>query len=94
MLGDESASSNFASGTAHSTFASDEKRRMRGKGFLFGDDDDDDETSSKDGKRHSVGSKGGKSGKSGKGAKGKHAAEAEVEEEVIDLEDVGKRGVI
>jgi TBC1 domain family protein 5 len=94
MLGDESASSNFASGTAHSTFASDEKRRMRGKGFLFGDDDDDEETSSKDGKRHSVGSKGGKSGKSGKGAKGKHAAEAEVEEEVIDLEDVGKRGVI
>jgi TBC1 domain family protein 5 len=94
MLGDESASSNFASGTAHSTFASDEKRRMRGKGFLFGDDDDDEETSSKDGKRHSVGSKGGKSGKSGKGAKGKHVAEAEVEEEVIDLEDVGKRGVI
>jgi TBC1 domain family protein 5 len=94
MLGDESASSNFALGTAHSTFASDEKRRMRGKGFLFGDDDDDEETSSKDGKRHSVGSKGGKSGKSGKGAKGKHAAEAEVEEEVIDLEDVGKRGVI
>lgn len=40
------------------------------------------------GKRGSVG---------GKGAakpKGKHAPEVEVEEEVIDLEDVGRRGVI
>lgn len=92
MLGEESASSNFASGAAHSTFASDEKRRMKGKGFLFGDEDEED-SSAKDnkGKRGSISGKG-----VGKGAKskGKHAPEVEVEEEVIDLEDVGRRGVI
>lgn len=84
MLGEDSASSNFASSAAHSTFSSDEKRRMKGKGFLFGDDDDD-EISTKDIKRGSG---------SGKNAKGKHVPEAEVEEEVIDLANMGKRGVI
>ncbi|KAE8842869.1 hypothetical protein HRS9139_02166 [Pyrenophora teres f. teres] len=89
MLGEDSASSNFASGTAHSTFSSDEKRRMKGKGFLFGDDDDDEETI-KDGKR---GNTSGKSGaKGGKNAKGKHAPESEIEEEVIDLANMEKRG--
>lgn len=89
MLGEESAPSNFASGAAHSTFASDEKRRLKGKGFLFGDEEGDDSSVMESkGKRGSVG---------GKGAakpKGKHAPEVEVEEEVIDLEDVGRRGVI
>jgi TBC1 domain family protein 5 len=87
MLGEDSASSNFASGTAHSTFSSDEKRRMKGKGFLFGDDDDD-EGSIKDGKS------GKSSAKTGKNGKGKHVPEAEVEEEVIDLDNMGKRGVL
>ena len=91
MLGEDSASSNFASGAAHSTFSSDEKRRMKGKGFLFGDDDDD-EGSIKDGKRGNVSGKGG--AKSGKNGKGKHAPETEIEEEVIDLANMGKRGVI
>lgn len=91
MLGEESASSNFASGTAHSTFSSDEKRRMKGKGFLFGDDDEDDH-SPKETKRGSVGGKGG--AKEGKGAKGKRIPEAEVEEEIIDLDNMGKRGVL
>ncbi|KAF2850160.1 RabGAP/TBC [Plenodomus tracheiphilus IPT5] len=93
MLGEDSASSNFASSAAHSSFSSDEKRRMKGKGFLFGDDDDDDEGSLKDGKRGSVSSK--SSAKGGKNAKGKHASDhAEVEEEVIDLNNMGSRGVI
>jgi len=91
MLGEDSASSNFASGTAHSTFSSDEKRRMKGKGFLFGDDDDD-EGSIKDGKRGSVSGKGG--AKTGKNAKGKHVPDLEVEEEVIDLDNMGKKGVM
>ncbi|KAG9377550.1 hypothetical protein A1F94_011953 [Pyrenophora tritici-repentis] len=91
MLGEDSASSNFASGTAHSTFSSDEKRRMKGKGFLFGDDDDD-EGSIKDGKRGNAGGK--SSAKGGKNAKGKHAPESEIEEEVIDLANMEKRGVI
>jgi TBC1 domain family protein 5 len=91
MLGEDSASSNFASGTAHSTFSSDEKRRMKGKGFLFGDDDDD-EGSIKDGKRGSGGSKSGVKG--AKNAKGKHVPEPEVEEEVIDLANMGNRGVV
>lgn len=51
---------------------------------MFGDDDDD-EISTKDIKRGSG---------SGKNAKGKHVPEAEVEEEVIDLANMGKRGVI
>lgn len=92
MLGEESASSNFATGAAHSTFASDEKRRMKGKGFLFGDDDEDDvsvkETKSK------RGSVSGKTPAKGAKVKGKHIPEIEVEEEVIDLEDVGRRGVV
>ncbi|KAI4651829.1 hypothetical protein J4E93_002025 [Alternaria ventricosa] len=91
MLGEDSASSNFASGAAHSTFSSDEKRRMKGKGFLFGDDTDD-EGSIKDGKKGNSNSKGGT--KNGKNGKGKHSAESEVEEEVIDLANMGKRGVI
>ncbi|KAF2824797.1 RabGAP/TBC [Ophiobolus disseminans] len=91
MLGEDSASSNFASGTAHSTFAADEKRRMKGKGFLFGDDDDD-EGSIKDGKRGSVSSKGG--AKTGKNTKGKHGPDMEVEEEIIDLDNMGKKGVM
>ncbi|KAJ4993758.1 tbc domain-containing protein [Stagonosporopsis vannaccii] len=92
MLGEESASSNFASGAAHSTFASDEKRRMKGKGFLFGDEDgEDNSTTEGKGKRGSVSGK--NTAKGGK-SKGKHVPEIEVEEEVIDLEDVGRRGVI
>ncbi|KAF1843060.1 RabGAP/TBC [Cucurbitaria berberidis CBS 394.84] len=90
MLGEDSASSNFASGTTHSTFSSDEKRRMKGKGFLFGDGDDDG--NAKEGKRGSVSSKG--SAKSGKTAKGKHVPEVEIEEEIIDLDNMGKRGVM
>jgi TBC1 domain family protein 5 len=92
MLGEDSASSNFASGTAHSTFSSDEKRRMKGKGFLFGDDDDDESSSIKEGKRGSVSSKGG--AKEGKNPKGKRVPEPEVEEEVIDLDNMEKRGVL
>lgn len=61
---------------------------MKGKGFLFGDDDDDDSTT-KDTKRGSVSSKSG-----AKNAKGKHVPEPEVEEEVIDLANMGKRGVV
>lgn len=92
MLAEDSASSDFATGTAHSTFSADEKRRMKGKGFLFGEDDDDD-GSIKDGKRGSVSSKSGAKG--GKTTKSKHASEhAEVEEEVIDLNNMGARGVI
>lgn len=91
MLGEDSASSNFASGTAHSTFSSDEKRRMKGKGFLFGDDDDD-EGSTKEAKRGSASGK--SNAKGAKNAKGKHTPETEVEEEVIDLANMGKRGVI
>ncbi|KAJ4360942.1 uncharacterized protein N0V89_001511 [Didymosphaeria variabile] len=91
MLGQDStsASSTFASSTAHSAFASDEKRRLKGKGFLFGDDDEAEESVQE--KRGSVSSKGG--AKNGKN-KGKGQAEAEVEEEVIDLEDVGKRDAV
>lgn len=92
MLGEESASSNFALGTAHSTFASDEKRRMKGKGFLFGDEDEDD-SSSKEAKAKR-GSVSGKGAAKGTKTKAKHIPDIEVEEEVIDLEDVGRRGVI
>ncbi|KAL6704105.1 hypothetical protein ACN47E_008768 [Coniothyrium glycines] len=91
MLGEDSASSNFATGTAHSTFSSDEKRRMKGKGFLFGDDDDDD-THATEGKRGSVSGKAG--AKSGKSNKNKHVPDTEVEEEVIDLDNMGQRGVL
>ncbi|KAJ4304840.1 hypothetical protein N0V90_000368 [Kalmusia sp. IMI 367209] len=91
MLGQDSNStaSTFASSTAHTAFASDEKRRLKGKGFLFGDDDEPEEPVRE--KRGSVSSKGG--AKNSKG-KGKVNAEAEVEEEVIDLEDVGRRGAV
>ncbi|KAH7402334.1 rab-GTPase-TBC domain-containing protein [Phaeosphaeria sp. MPI-PUGE-AT-0046c] len=92
MLGEDSASSNFAAGTAHSTFSSDEKRRMKGKGFLFGDDDEDERESGKEGKRGSISGKG--AAKAGKGGKGKHGPDGEVEEEVIDLDTMGKRGVL
>ncbi|KAH4160180.1 hypothetical protein HBH43_182830 [Parastagonospora nodorum] len=88
MLGEDSATSNFASGTAHSTFSSDEKRRMKGKGFLFGDEDEDDSSIVKDSKRGSV------AGKSGKSTKSKHVPEHEVEEEIIDLDNMEKRGVL
>jgi TBC1 domain family protein 5 len=89
MLGQESTASTFASSTAHTAFASDEKRRMKGKGFLFGDDEDADSPVNE--RRGSTGTRGGKGGK----AKGKgKAGEAEVEEEIIDLEDVGKRGAV
>ncbi|KAF1935692.1 RabGAP/TBC [Clathrospora elynae] len=91
MLGEDSAPSNFASGAAHSTFSSDEKRRRKGRGFLFGDNDEDD-SSTKDGKRGSVSGKNGAKG--GKNTKGKHVpTETEVEEEVIDLANMGTRGV-
>jgi TBC1 domain family protein 5 len=92
MLGEESASSNFASGAAHSTFASDEKRRMKGKGFLFGDDDEDDSSAKET--KSKRGSVSGKNTAKGAKPKGKHIPEIEVEEEVIDLEDVGRRGVV
>lgn len=80
MLGQESTASTFASNTAHSAFASDEKRRMKGKGFLFGDEDDGESPALE--KRGSTSGKGGK----GRGRPG----EMGVEEEVIDLEDVGR----
>jgi TBC1 domain family protein 5 len=64
---------------------------MKGKGFLFGDDDDD-EGSAKEGKRGSISSKSG--AKNNKGAKGKHVPEMEVEEEIIDLDNMGKKGVL
>jgi TBC1 domain family protein 5 len=91
--------STFAKASEHSAFASDEKRRMRGsmgKGYLFGDDEGALGTGSGNeglGKRGSVSGKGGKKGKDG-GTKGKAKGEVEVEEEVIDLEDVGKRGAV
>jgi TBC1 domain family protein 5 len=89
MLGQESTASTFASNTAHTAFASDEKRRMKGKGFLFGDEDEIESPVSE--RRGSAAGRGGKGGKArGKGK----AGEAEVEEEVIDLEDVGKRGAV
>jgi TBC1 domain family protein 5 len=103
MLGQDStsASSAFASSAAHSAFASDEKRRLKGKGFLFGDDDDNDEADEpveeKKGSRGSRGSRGSISNKAGAKngkSKGKGQAEVEVEEEVIDLEDVGKRDAV
>jgi TBC1 domain family protein 5 len=64
---------------------------MKGKGFLFGDDDDD-EGSIKDGKSGKTSVKNGKNG--GKNGKGKHVPETEVEEEVIDLDNMEKRGVL
>jgi len=89
MLGQESTASTFASNTAHSAFASDEKRKMKGKGFLFGDEDEAGSPVNE--RRGSAAGRGGRGGK----AKGKgKAGEAEVEEEVIDLEDVGKRGAV
>lgn len=65
---------------------------MKGKGFLFGDDDADDSTSARDSKRGSASNKGG--AKAGKSVKGKHVPEMEVEEEIIDLDNMGKRGVM
>lgn len=62
---------------------------MKGKGFLFGDDDDDS-SSIKDGKRGVGGSKSGT--KSAKNTKGKSVPEPEVEEEVIDLANMGNKG--
>lgn len=87
MLGQESTASTFATNTAHTSFASDEKRRMKGKGFLFGDEEDADSPIKE--KRGSASGKGG-----AKGGRGKGNVEPEVEEEVIDLEDVGKRGAV
>ncbi|PSN67896.1 RabGAP/TBC [Corynespora cassiicola Philippines] len=92
MLGEESSPSTFVSGAAHTALSSDEKRRRKGKGFLFGDDEENEDSQS-EGKK--TGASGKNSGKGGtKGANKKQVAEAEVEEEVIDLEDVGKRGAV
>lgn len=41
ILGEDSIRTNFATDMAHSTLSSDGRRRSRGKGFLFGDDEDD-----------------------------------------------------
>lgn len=60
---------------------------MKGKGFLFGDDDEVDSPVKEKGV--SVAGKGGGKAK----GKGK-AGEIDVEEEVIDLEDVGKKGAV
>ncbi|CAI6333179.1 unnamed protein product [Periconia digitata] len=90
MLGQDSTASTFASNTAHSAFASDEKRRMKGKGFLFGDEDEGDSFSQGGDKS---GGAGGKNSKQRKNSKVK-GTEMEVEEEVIDLEEVGKRGAV
>lgn len=79
--------STFASNTAHTSFASDEKRRLQGKGFLFGDEDDSEVPVRE--KRGSI------SGKAAsKGGKSKNSTEVEVEEEVIDLEEVGKKEAV
>lgn len=90
MLGQESEPprSTFAKASEHTAFASDEKRRMRGslgKGYLFGDDEGS--LSPVEGGKAKRGSMSGKAGK-------KVKEEQEVEEEVIDLEDVGKRGAV
>lgn len=92
MLGEDSASSSFAASTAHSTFSSDEKRRMKGKGFLFGDDDDEDVTKETETRRGSAGTP--TNAKAGKNAKHKTVPQLEVEEEVIDLDNMGHKGVI
>jgi TBC1 domain family protein 5 len=89
MLGQESDAprSTFAKASEHSAFPSDEKRRMRGslgKGYLFGDDEGNLSPVESKAKRGSVSSKGGK----------KPKEEQEVEEEVIDLGDMGKRGAV
>ncbi|KAK7185067.1 hypothetical protein DPSP01_002890 [Paraphaeosphaeria sporulosa] len=97
MLGQDStsASSTFASSAAHSAFASDEKRRLKGKGFLFGDEDEAEApVLEKKGSRGSRGSISSKTGNKNGKIKGKGQAEVEVEEEVIDLEDVGKRDAV
>ncbi|KAF2875475.1 rab-GTPase-TBC domain-containing protein [Massariosphaeria phaeospora] len=88
MLGQEAPPSTFASVAAHTAFPSDEKRRLKGKGFLFGDEDNDS-GSPKERKRGNASGKGGS-----KGGKGKANAEQEIEEEIIDLDDVGKRGSV
>jgi TBC1 domain family protein 5 len=92
MLGENSASestrSAFAKASEHSAFSSDEKRRMRGsmgKGYLFGDDDDASSPVEARDKRASI------SGKV-KGKKDGHVEE--VEEEIIDLGELGKRGAV
>ncbi|KAF2200114.1 RabGAP/TBC [Delitschia confertaspora ATCC 74209] len=108
MLGEDSSSSDtrssFASASAHSAFPADERRRMRNsgalgsKGFLFGEEEDGVLGESKEGWGKRRGSKAGigkgplGKAKGGVGAKGKGRDE-DVEEEVIDLEDVGKGAV-
>jgi TBC1 domain family protein 5 len=94
MLGENSASestrSAFAKASEHSAFSSDEKRRMRGsmgKGYLFGDDDDDDALSPVEARDKRASG----SGKV-KGKKDGHVEE--VEEEIIDLGELGKKGAV
>ena len=82
--------STFAKASEHTSFPSDEKRRMRasvGKGYLFGDEEEDLAAGGGRGKRGSVSNRAGKKGKDA-------SLDLEVEEEVIDLEDVGKKGAV
>ncbi|KAF1996544.1 RabGAP/TBC [Amniculicola lignicola CBS 123094] len=78
-------SSHFASASAHSSFPADEKRRLRGagKGFLFGDEEEGN-----------VGGNAGGKGKEKRGSVAGREREEEVEEEVIDLEVVGRKGAV
>lgn len=100
---DTAPRSAFAKASEHTPFASDEKRRMRGtlgKGFLFGDDEGVMESIAEGG--HGKGGRRGSVGKSKKAKSGKVAKKEEVvmdgmgmgvEEEIINLEDVGKGAV-
>ena len=93
-LESETPRSAFAKASEHSSFASDEKRRMRGslgKGYLFGDDEGV-ATSPVEERRGGKTAAGKKAGKKGKG----QLEEGEVEEVVINLEDVevGRKGVL
>lgn len=81
----------FAKASEHTSFPSDEKRRMRasvGKGYLFGDEEEAAAAgNSRGGSRGSISNRAGKKGKD-------ISLDLEVEEEVIDLEDVGKKGAV
>ena len=92
MLGglEATPSSTFASASAHSSFPSDEKRRLRGtgKGFLFGDEED---TRSPVRERKMGGVVASAGAGAGAGAGRGKAREAV---EVIDLGEMGRGGAV
>ncbi|ORY12496.1 rab-GTPase-TBC domain-domain-containing protein [Clohesyomyces aquaticus] len=81
----------FASASRHEVLKADEKRRLGGKGFLFGEEEGEEGgtfTGAGDVRREGLGTRGG-----GKGAHGKMKGKVEsVDEEVIDLGDMKVRG--